>query len=171
MLRNNIIIKENCIEIELVRKNEENRFCIIDKKDYNIVKDYRWKVSQDSNTFYVQGRKNGKGHPIPIHRVLFNLTDSKTTVDHINGNGLDNRRQNLRVCTQLENNKNAKIRKDNTSGYKGVHKMKNRYSARIQSNGKRITIGYYDTAEDAAKAYNDYSLKLHGNYGKLNEIN
>lgn len=170
MKKNEIIIEENIIKILIKRLNGEVFECLIDKEDYELVKDYRWKITPDSHTLYVQGRRKGRGKLIPIHRILLNISDGNIFVDHIDGNGLNNLKSNLRKSNYSDNNKNSSIRKDNTTGYKGVTKNKNKYIARIQNNKKRITIGSYNTAEEAALAYNEYSLKLHKDLGKLNEI-
>ena len=78
-----------------------------------------------------------------MHRVITKCPKGKQ-VDHINGDGLDNRKANLRICTVNENNKNAKMRKDNKSGYKGVSWYPNRHKWRcvIFVNKKQIYLGY-----------------------------
>lgn len=103
-------------------------------------------------------------------------------VDHIDGNGLNNLRSNLRFATMSQNIANSKVRKDNTTGYKGVSwfvgskhpngvwKSKPSWTARIGINGKRITVGYFATKEEAARAYNKAAIKYHGEFAKLNII-
>ncbi len=106
-----------------------------------------------------------------LHRVLINAPNDKT-VDHINGNTLDNRKINLRLCTNSENLRNSKKRKTNTSGYKGVSFCKSckKYIASITLNYKKIRLGYFEDKKEAAIAYNMAAIKYHGNFAKLNEV-
>jgi hypothetical protein len=85
-------------------------------------------------------------------------------VDHINGNPLDNRKCNLRICSHCDNTKNVGFNKSNKCGYKGVYfaKWANQYRAEIQCDGKRVKLGYFRTAEEAYKAYCDAARELHG---------
>lgn len=91
-------------------------------------------------------------------------------VDHINGNSLDNRRENLRHCTQQENCLNKAISSKNTSGVKGVYweKSRKKWVARIFLQGKQTFIGRFDRLENAKKAYNKEAKKLHKEFSKLN---
>ena len=89
-------------------------------------------------------------------------------LDHINRNVLDNRKSNLRLCTPSENNANRMMR-IGKEGFRGVRKQKgrNKWQASIQKNGKKIFIGSFSNKEEAAKAYNDYSLKLFGEFSAV----
>ena len=91
-------------------------------------------------------------------------------IDHINHNGLDNRRENLRICTNAENNRHRRKPKNNTSGYKGVcwDKSKKKWRARIEKDNKNIHIGYYNILEEAARAYDAKAKELFGKYAQLN---
>lgn len=94
-------------------------------------------------------------------------------VDHKNGNTLDCRRSNLRICTNAQNNQNKKKHRDNISGYKGVSFFRwgnrsKRWKANIFAHGKHYRMGYFHTAKEAAKAYDIMALKLHGEYASLN---
>lgn len=111
-------------------------------------------------------------HNIRLHRIIMNVTDPKIFVDHINGNTLDNRRCNLRLCSHKENSRNQKLRKNNTSSYKGVfyNKKNNNYNAFCTVNGKREFIGCFKYAYNAALAYNNKAIELHGEFARLNEI-
>lgn len=109
-----------------------------------------------------------EGKTVPLHRMLMN-PPALLYVDHANGNTLDNRRQNLRICTHAENTRNAKPNSRNTTGSKGVRRMKNgRYRARIAHNGARIALGCYKTLYAAAVAYDAKALELHGKYARTN---
>jgi hypothetical protein len=93
-----------------------------------------------------------------------------TIVDHINGDTLDNRKENLRVCTVAQNACNKASYKNSISKYKGVSPHKNKWRAQIQKNGIKIHIGLYNTEERAAHHYNLVALDLHGEFARLNEF-
>lgn len=111
-------------------------------------------------------RVSFKGKRFYVHRLvyLFHHGYLPDTVDHINGNGSDNRIENLRGCTQAENNLNSKIPKSNTSGVKGVswNKQHNRYKGIVQYKGKQYFIGYFDNLEEASKNVASKRQELHG---------
>jgi hypothetical protein len=88
--------------------------------------------------------------------------------DHINGNCLDNRRGNLRVCTQAENKRNLSLSKRNSSGFKGVYWSKERNKWHVRAGSKHI--GRYNNIIDAAKAYNQAAISMFGEYAKLNDV-
>ena len=89
---------------------------------------------------------------IYLHRIILNAPKNKQ-IDHRDGNGLNNTRENLRIVSHSENQRNKKSYKNNSSGYKGVDKPGSRWRARVHHEGNEIHIGYHDTAEDAARAY------------------
>lgn len=137
---------------------------LIDEVDFNKVSLFSWKLLKTrwANYAYtlIDGRK------VLLHRFLFNVTDDKE-VDHINHDGLDNRRSNLRVCTRVQNMQNTRLRSDNSTGYKGVYynKRENKYYAQIKPpQEERLFIGSFDTAEDAGKAYQEYADKYFGEF-------
>jgi len=106
-----------------------------------------------------------------LHRVIAKAQDSQY-VDHIDGDGLNNRKSNLRLCNSSENGKNTKRPSNNRSGYKGVHwhKGAKMWRAQIRADDKRIHIGYFKDKVDAAIAYNKAALIYHGNFAALNSI-
>ena len=122
------------------------------------------------NTPTIQ-RTNGKNPPIYLHRVLTEAPVSDT-VDHRDGNGLNNRRNgdqcNLRLATREQNSQNRRVSRTKTSsGVKGVcwHDQEKKWWARIRSKGKSHSLGLFGTIEDAAKAYARASASLHGEFG------
>ena len=102
-----------------------------------------------------------------LHKLI--LTDA-CRVDHKNRNGLDNRRENLRYVTQSQNNMNRSKNTLSTSGYKGVHKNGNSWSASIKIKGKKLHLGTYITKEEAALQYNKAALKHFGEFACINQL-
>lgn len=93
-------------------------------------------------------------------------------VDHINGDGLDNRRANLRQATHAENMRNRRRAISNRSGYKGVYWVRDRrkWKAQIKAGGRKYELGRFSDASDAARAYNEAAVRLHGEFAALNII-
>jgi hypothetical protein len=141
---------------------------LIDAEDWTQFCKYTWQALQapNGNTFYARGKVAGK--PEYLHRLLMDAPADKD-VDHRNGEGLDNRRGNLRLCTESQNLGNSRIRVDNTSGYKGVHRFCGRWRARIALNGKRRSLGMFADPWEAAQAYNRAALEQWGEFALLNE--
>lgn len=152
----------------------QGKFAIVDDVDYERLAVHSWCIFNSSNTQYAQrGHKaKGKCHTILMHREILNAPNGML-VDHVNGNGLDNRRCNLRLATESQNHFNQRKQKKRTSSrYKGVywHKRDNVWVVRIQTEGKGMYIGSFKNEQEAALAYNEAALKYHGEYANLNEI-
>lgn len=109
---------------------------------------------------------------LKLHRFVLDITDENQLIDHESTDKTDCRKHNLRLCVNAENRCNMGARKHNTSGYKGVswHIGHKKWGSQIGHNGKRISLGYYDTKEEAAKAYNKAAIKYHGEFARLNVI-
>ena len=90
----------------------------------------------------------------------------KSVVDHINGNGLDNRKANLRIASATENGRNRRRHSNNTSGFKGVKKDKGRWVANIGGSKNRIRLGSFETPEEAHAAYCEAANRLHGEFAR-----
>lgn len=130
----------------------------------------RWHVTniRPGKTVYARRQKRASRTTtlnIFMHRLL--LPDAEQ-VDHINGNGLDNRRCNLRAATPGQNMANRPRRRDNRTGFKGVHRSGPGFSAQIKSKGVRTYLGYYKTADAAARAYDWAALQIHGPFARTN---
>lgn len=133
---------------------------------------------------YVRFSNNtGKGKTLRLHRVIMEWIlgrklEPSEFVDHINGDTLNNTRENLRVATRLQNihNTTKKMRPGSTSQYKGVRlirtgKYRNKpWAVRIKHDGKEISVGYFETEREAALAYNAAAKKYFGEFARLNQI-
>jgi len=163
-------LDDNTIEIKLT----QGKTCLIDYKNYDLIKNHRWYYAKSSyENGYAQTliTIGDRRKVIQMHRIILsNILNNELKIDHINLNGCDNRESNLRTCTIKENCRNVNKHRDNKSGYKGVFKKKgrNKYCANIRFNGKLIHIGYFDTSEDAARAYDAAAIELFGEFAKTN---
>lgn len=112
------------------------------------------------------------GQSVPLHRIIAKRMglDLSEHIDHINGNELDNRRENLRSATNAENLMNQKLCSNNTSGFKGViwRKDRNKWQAKIMVHGKTQHLGYSNCKIEAAKAYDNAARELFGEFARLN---
>ncbi len=155
----------------------QGKVALVDDEDYEYLNQYKWYANKNANTFYAVrnlsiNKKNDS--KIFMHRFITNNMNPKMHTDHFNGNGLDNRKINLRICTNSQNAMNQTKQINNTSGYKGVTYFKNtsnkKWMAAITVNKKRFYLGVYIDIKDAARAYNEAAIKLYGEFAKLNEI-
>ena len=144
-------------------------YALVDDCDYTELCKYRWRAIKMKRTFYPFKSENGK--QISMHRHLLGLKKRSDFCDHIDGNGLNNQRANLRVCTVQENNQNKQGYKNNKEGFKGVKSVsKKRYMARITHFGEIFYLGMFDCPKKAALAYNEKAKELHGEFARLNEV-
>ena len=140
----------------------------VDQSDYTMLSRFRWHLHVQGyavrNTWTV-----GRGGVSLMHRMVM-LPSPAQVVDHANGNPLDNRRKNLRVCSQAENNGNLRRPATNTSGFKGVSWFArgSRWVAHIRVNGRSTNLGYFDKAEDAARAYDEAAVLHRGEFARVN---
>lgn len=157
-------------KIPLRGKYGKGRFAVIDDEDFDLVNQYKWRVSYSGprKLYVVTGKSPNL---IRIHRLLTGVGKSKQ-VDHINHDTLDNRKINLRICTQSQNQHNSLVRKDSSSGYKGVsfHKGIKKWGARFQTKNTRKFLGWFETAKEAAQAYNKVANELDKEFALLNDL-
>ena len=155
---NDIILYDDYAEIIILdnKSNEVGRVKI-DLDDVDRVGQYKWHISHG----YACCNEN----KIRLHRFIMNCPNDKV-VDHINHNPLDNRKCNLRICSNQQNCMNQNKHSNNTSGYTGVlwDKAKNKWMARIKVNYKQIFLGYYDTLEKAIEVRKQAEIKYFGEY-------
>lgn len=160
------IMQSGVVEVKLTR----GLVTIIDAEDLELVSQYKWCATRcvGGNTDYATGRYEGKN--ALLHRVLLDAPDGMD-VDHKNHNGLDNRRENLRLCTRSENLRNCRKRKGCSSEYKGVSKYKaarlKPWQATIQIN-KKIHTRCFFTELEAALWYDEMAREHFGEFARLN---
>lgn len=145
----------------------KGKFAIVDADDYERLNPWKWHYS--SKGYATRSLPTGNRGTISMHRVIAGTPIGGIT-DHANGNKLDNRKENLRVCTKADNCRNSKIPKNNTSGYKGVnwHNQRKRWVAAIVVGYKRISLGTHECPRAAARAYDAAARKHHGEFAFVN---
>ena len=141
-------------------------YTLVDESDYAQLSRYKWymmKGGRNRYAFRAAGKKQ-----IKMHRQI-TRAPAGLVVDHIDNDGLNNRRSNLRLCTIKQNSRNARGRKG-TSEYKGVCwcKLCEKWQASIACDGRGKTIGFFEHEIDAALAYDEYARELFGEYAYLN---
>lgn len=142
---------------------------IVDDEDYEKVNSLKWCILKGKQNTYARRTVNGK--TLLMHHFLYGKNPKGFEYDHVNGSGLDNRRCNVRLCTQNENHYNERTRKVNKkANYKGVDIFKGKFRARATFNHNTIHLGYYDNEIDAAKAYNKFASEHFGEFARLNVI-
>ena len=122
---------------------------------------------KNKHTFYIRIRINKRiyySHRLAWLYMTGSFPESGLQIDHIHGNGLNNRFANLRVVTNRQNTTNSRVYKSNQLGIRGVDKFAGRYRATIQKDGKGLHLGYFDTPEEASVAYQKAAEELFGDY-------
>lgn len=139
----------------------------VDDEDYEQLMKRKWKAKRGPRTWYAESIH--RGGSILMHRLLLDAWAGQY-VDHIDGNGLNNQRSNLRLCSQSQNLANGRLHFDSRSGYKGAsfHKRRNKFQGQIRVNGKNKALGFFLTAKEAAKAYDEAAKKYFGEFARLN---
>lgn len=135
----------------------------IDDSDFELVSRYRWYYNEGYAVTYHKGKR------IRMHRLILGTPQGCKT-DHLNRDRLDNRRSNLRVCTTQQNNRNVGLRKDNTSGFKGVFldRSTGHWKPVVYVNGKPKSCGQFIEKRHAALAYDLWATLLHGEFASTN---
>lgn len=146
----------------------KHKFALVDDEDFDYLSRWKWRLQS-------------KGYPVTtmgisaksflMNRIILKAKQGQQ-VDHINHNKLDNRKCNLRICTNSQNHMNIKKYLGKTSKYKGVYydKSRNKWAADIKLNKKKIRLGRHEKEEDAALAYNAAAKRYFGSFALLNEI-
>ena len=146
-------------------------YALVDSEDYERLVKHKWYALKTEQTYYAvrQVQVRGTKNAIYMHREILSLKE-EAECDHKNHSGLDNRRQNLRICTHAQNMQNQKAIRGGTSKYKGVRWSKGicKWRTRITQNDKFIHLGYFVNEKEAAKAYDKKAKELFGEFANLN---
>lgn len=144
----------------------QGKIALVDDGDFEWLNQWKWCCSGDGYAKRLDvGRKT-----ILMHRIIAE-TPAGMDTDHINGDTLDNRRENLRVCSHHQNTQNRGINRNNVSGKKGVYWRKDmeKWRVVIKVNYQPIHVGYFDDLEEASRAYDEAAKKYRGEFARLNE--
>jgi hypothetical protein len=149
------------VEIQLTR----GVVALIDDCDYDLVKSFRWCTLRCDTSSYAISFiwEDGVQRHLLMHRLILGVIDSRIQVDHIDGNGLNNVRSNLRLCSGAENSKNRKLNANSKTGVKGVFRSKdqrNTWTAQVRSDGVRHRK-YFSSFDDAEQWVKEKRLELH----------
>ena len=156
----------------------QGKVVLVDDDDFEYLNQWKWFANGNHGILYAIRRGlmiDGKQKTIRMHRVIMN-TPKNMNVDHIDGDGLNNQKKNLRNCTLAENNRNWRKQKIKTSIYKGVHYNISKFKgythiyirACIRVNNKLIALGNFKTEESAARAYDEAAKIYFGEFANLN---
>ena len=147
----------------------DNMEILIDADDYDKVKDYCWCISKGRKWEYAMTRI--KNETVLLHRFIMNL-QSDMVVDHINGNTLDNRKSNLRICTNQQNCFNHAVSCNNSSGYTGVtwHRLANKWQVHIRFNKKTLYLGLFENIDDAVAVRKQAEKQYFGEYARGEKV-
>ena len=154
----------------------QGKVAIVDDEDYKYLNQWKWHTQESRPGKFYAARNisvNGKKKIELMHRLILKLDTTAIHVDHIDNDGLNNTRKNIRACNNTENQRNRSKSINNKSGFKGVswHKLQKKYQAHISDNNSRlIYLGRFTCPIEAARAYNAAALIHHGEFARLNEI-
>ena len=142
-------------------------FALVDDEDFDRLNAFKWHAQGHPESMYACNRRTIKRPCIYMHRMLF---PDWQYIDHINGNGLDNRRCNLREATKSQYGANRGPNRNNTTGYKGVcwNVGRKKWIAQLRAQGVDRMTGQFDSAEEAARAYDRAAVKAFGEFAYLN---
>jgi len=148
----------------------QGKFALVDDSDYEWLNQWKWCACRQhgSNRWYAM---RGARPQILMHQLILNPPKGMES-DHINHDGLDNQRSNLRVCTHSQNQHNRSLQQGGASQFKGVYwyKQYKKWQVQLGINGNRIFLGYFKKEIDAAKAYNKAAIKYFGEFARLNDV-
>lgn len=149
----------------------QNKIALVDDEDFEKINRHKWHVLKTKNNWYaVTKEKNNRKHrkSFLLHRVVLNAPVG-LQVDHKDGNGLNNQKENLRLCSLAQNHQAFQTKsKNSTSRFRGVRFKKNAWDAQIKTKGKSFHLGCYKTEEDAARAYDKKARELFGEFAATN---
>ena len=150
----------------------QGKHALVDDEDFEFLSQWKWHLSHGYAQRSINVSRFGNGKKtktIRMHRTIMQLSE-RTSIDHINGDGLDNRKSNLRACTGKQNQQNRKTHYNKR--FKGVnwHRRVSKWQTSIRVDGKLRHLGYFIDEIEAAKMYNKAALQYFGEYARLNEV-
>lgn len=149
--------------MQKIKLGDSGEFAIVDDEDFIKVSAQSWYLYRDENNLYARNKNNQR-----MHRVIFG-SHNTMNIDHIDGNGLNNKRDNLRSSTHGQNMANRKVVKKSSSKHLGVYKEKYGWVAGCRKNGK-LHRKRVQTEEQAAIEYNKMASEFHGEFARLNVL-
>lgn len=151
----------------------QGKVAVVDDADFEFLSQFKWYAMRNGQTFYAMKAlwEDRKRRHTAMHRLLLQVPDD-IEVDHVDGDGMNNTRINLRPCTRSQNVHNKKKMSGATSRYKGVYwnKRDKRWVAHIRGEGKLLHLGYFISEREAALAYNWAATKYFGEFARLNQL-
>lgn len=142
---------------------------IVDDEDYERLRSFRWRLKIEDGRKYAVWNTTRAGRQV-CFRMHSLVLGTKLPIDHKDRNGLNNTKSNLRLATKSQNAANSKVRRDNISGFRGVSPLGKRWRSVIQVNGRRLHLGCYTTAIDAAIAYDLAAIRFFEEFARTNVI-
>ena len=148
----------------------KGKFAIVDEADAELVLTGKpWTALRPAGrSWYAQRREGSPSKSAPMQWLI----GGRKWLDHVNRNGLDNRRINLRPATHSQNNANRPMLRNNTSGYRGVYQTHGagKWTAQIRVRGHKMRLGCFDDPVEAARAYNRAAVEAFGEFAALNPV-
>lgn len=156
-------------------------FALVDEEDFEFLNQFTWSLIEWQGKQYAKRKQRLSDDKYPEYGTISMhsmILKGAIEIDHMNGDGLDNRKENLREVTHKQNLQGQKVQRRSKSGYRGVSyfpnagqwKRKKPWRARIKVDGNDRTIGYYETPEQAAEAWNKEAFLAWGKYASLNDM-
>lgn len=161
-------------------KLTQGKVALVDDEDFEYLDQWNWFAHKAKYTWYARrnycsGPDKTRRTTKPLHREIFEYRGIELgdlEIDHINGNGLDNRKSNLRAAKHQENNRNSRKKPNRVyhgHAYKGITFARGHWGAKISTGNRNIHLGYYSTPEEAAKAYDEAAKRYFGEFARTNE--
>lgn len=151
------------------------KYALVDDEDWPMLNQWKWNANKSRSGVFLYAKRgqvlpNRKHITLSMHRVILNVTDRFVHVDHIDHDGFNNQRSNLRLVTRGQNGYNRLLSRNSTSGFKGVSwaKRHKKWWVKITFEKRQIFAGLYDDPVSAAKAYDVKALELFGEYALTN---